>query len=643
MTYRDPNEPLGQDSPTEAYRAPTPADPAAPTPPPTGPQPAATWPSRRDTAPPPEGTQAAIPPAPRGRQSRARWVVALVVVALVIVASGVAAALLTGKAPDAAVLGWVPEDSVTYGELRLDLPGDQRANLGEFLSKFPGFRDQASLDTKIDEVLDRVVSSASNGEQTYTADIAPWFAGEIAFSMGELPDAATLTDPESRPALPEFVAYLSLTDEARAQAWFDDAVADVSPSTEDYNGTRLTLVDAPHSSDGDGTMAFGIPSGGRVAILGEETAVKAALDTRGEGGLADDADFAAALAASEDDHVGFLFLNLRRYMDWALSTAPAGSTDMCGTAFTDDMTDLVPGWVSMRGRVEGDGLVLDTAAPLPAERLVEQQNRASSLAGRLPASTIVFAAGQDIGATVLATIEMYRSDPACAEAFESIDAAVGFLGGFDDVLGWMGEGAIVINRTADGVEGGLVLQATSADDATDLLATLKTLVSLGGASAGVSIREETHGDATITVLDLGDAASLFAVAGMAGGVPLPPLGETGTRVELAWTVSGDLVVLSAGTDFVKHVLDTDEGSSLASDARYAALLERTGGRENTGVLFADITALRELLEQVGREDADSFSSYETELQPFLLPFDAFMQSSVVDGERAANRALITVK
>ena len=32
-----------------------------------------------------------------------------------------------------------------YGEVRLDLPGDQRAEIGEFLSKFPGFADQAAL------------------------------------------------------------------------------------------------------------------------------------------------------------------------------------------------------------------------------------------------------------------------------------------------------------------------------------------------------------------------------------------------------------------------------------------------------------------------------------------------------------------
>jgi hypothetical protein len=567
--------------------------------------------------------------------------VALVVVALVVVASGVAAVLLTGKAPDAAVLDWVPTQSVVYGEMRLDLPGDQRANLGEFLSKFPGFKDQASLDVKITEVLDRLVSSATDGEQTYGADIAPWFDGELAFSMGELPDPATLSDPNAMPAAPDIAVFLSLKDGAKAQAWFDDAIKDASPTTEDYNGTKLTLVESK-DDEVDYDMAFAVPGGARVAILGETNAVKAALDTKGDGGLAADPDFAAALAASDADHVGFMFVNLGRYMEWAMELAPAAAPDMCGSAFSANIGNLIPGWVAMRMRVEKDALAMDTAAPMPEEPPVVQENRASAIAARLPASTILFVEGHDLGTTLLASIEMYRSDPACAETLEEIDTAVGFLGGFDDLLGWMGDGALVVNRTADGVEGGVVFQATNADDASDLLGTVKSLLAFAG-SAGLTVREETHGDATITVVDLGDATSLLGLAGMSGGVEVPAPGGPGSRLELAWTVSGDLVIVSVGTSFIKHVLDTDEATSLGSNARFAALLDRTAGAENVGVTFADITAMREMLEALGRSDPEAFATYQTDVQPFLIPFDAFIQSSAVGDDRAESKSVITIK
>ena len=65
----------------------------------------------------------------------------------------------------------MPADTVQYVEARLDLPGDQRQKLGEFLAKaIPGFDDQAQLEPKLEDVLDRLVRSATDGKQTWTAE-----------------------------------------------------------------------------------------------------------------------------------------------------------------------------------------------------------------------------------------------------------------------------------------------------------------------------------------------------------------------------------------------------------------------------------------------------------------------------------------
>ncbi|MBA2300592.1 MAG: hypothetical protein H0W22_07460, partial [Chloroflexi bacterium] len=127
------------------------------------------------------------PAAPAPRNSRARWLAALGIVALIVGVTAIATLSLTGSSPASTVVGYVPADSVAYGEVRIDLPGDQRQNVGAFLSKFPGFADQAALDTKLDEVLDRLLSESTEGKQTYTRDIKPWFDGELAFSMGPPP------------------------------------------------------------------------------------------------------------------------------------------------------------------------------------------------------------------------------------------------------------------------------------------------------------------------------------------------------------------------------------------------------------------------------------------------------------------------
>ena len=149
--------------PTTAPLTPTGSAPSHPTPQPL--EPAVAW------AP---AVPVATTRAPR-RGGRLRWAAAIAIVALVIGATGVVAALLTAGASQSTVIGYVPANTVIYGELRLDLPGDQRQAVGEFLSKFPGFKDQAALETKIDEVLDQFVKDVSDGDQTYTTDIEPWF------------------------------------------------------------------------------------------------------------------------------------------------------------------------------------------------------------------------------------------------------------------------------------------------------------------------------------------------------------------------------------------------------------------------------------------------------------------------------------
>ena len=113
----------------------------------------------------PPGTPASAKP----RRSRVRWLAAAGIVALIVGVTAIATLSLTGSSPTSTVAGYVPADSVAYGELRLDLPGDQRQEVGEFLSKFPGFADQAALETKLDEVLDRLLSESTDGKQTYSA------------------------------------------------------------------------------------------------------------------------------------------------------------------------------------------------------------------------------------------------------------------------------------------------------------------------------------------------------------------------------------------------------------------------------------------------------------------------------------------
>ena len=136
--------------PTEPSSSTTTATPTAPLTPAT--RASATSPTYEHEVAWASGPVPALPVVPPGvprRGGRVRWAASLAVVAVVVLASAVVAALITGGSSTATVLGYVPDGTTVYSEVRLDLPGDQRRAIGEFLQKFPGFADQSTIETKI--------------------------------------------------------------------------------------------------------------------------------------------------------------------------------------------------------------------------------------------------------------------------------------------------------------------------------------------------------------------------------------------------------------------------------------------------------------------------------------------------------------
>jgi hypothetical protein len=567
------------------------------------------------------------------RASRSRWAVALGAVAVVTILTAAVVYALVGRSPDATVLGYVPSGTVVYGEVRLDLPGDQRREVGEFLSHFPGFADQAALDTKLDEVLDRLVSDASKGKQTFTANIKPWFDGELAFSAGPLPDPKTiLKGPEgSGMDSARALALLSVKDEALARAWFADAFkqAGATTTTESYKDVELTIF---AGKDGGPKAAFAILDG-KVAVAGDVASVKAAVDTNGHGGFAEDPDAKAALDAPTGDHIGFVYLALGPILDWSqsLGQAVSGSTVLgVPAATTDAYAKFVPAWTAFWLRVEGDALVMEAAAPKPEANLGPTKDRASEVADHVPASAIALVINHDTGATLKQALDLYKAEPSLKEVTDAIDKGLGILGGADNAIGWIGDTGLVVNRSGESIEGGLVVLPTDVEDAKRLFTSIRNLAPLSGV-AGVTFRDEDYHGTTISVASI----DVGALAGDAVKIPLD-------KVEIAWAVTDEYVVLGTGPEFVKHVIDTTDATSLASNDRYEALLARV--KAGTGSVFVDIAAARDQIEgMIKSGDAAGLKKYETDVRPFLAPFDALIASNSVGGDLARSTIVITVK
>ena len=577
------------------------------------------------------------------RRSRARWVAALAIIALVVGVTAIATLSLTGSAPASTVVGYVPADSVGYGEVRLDLPGDQRQEVGEFLSKFPGFADQAALDTKLDEVLDRLLSESTEGKQTYTRDIKPWFDGELAFSMGPLPtDAAAAQDTKAAASKARALLLLSIKDEALARAWFANVFSEagVTSAQETYQGTELTTFTDLEMVAAQAAFAL---VDGKVAVAGDVASVKAAIDSKGASPLAGGDAFKAAKAALTGDDLGFMFVDLRTMLDAALRLTESTAS---APPVSDAMLALVPDWAAFRLRVEGDALVMASVMPHVAAAPGPAQNRANGVAGYAPASTIALAAGNEYGATLLESIALYKQDPALAEVFAEAEQYAAIIGGFEQGLGWMGDTGLVIARDGESVEGGIISIPADAAGGRQLLTTLRSFATLGGSQYGITVREEQHAGTTITIIDLGSAEDLAALAGAFGGAAIPPDATTDLpdgNIEVSYAATDGVVVIGSSPDFVRHVLDAGAGQSLADDARFAGLLGRVGAT-HTGVSFVDIAAARGLIEGLLSEaTAEERAEYEESVKPFLTPFDAFIASTVAGGDLDQQRALITVK
>jgi hypothetical protein len=238
------------------------------------------------------------------------------------------------------------------------------------------------------------------------------------------------------------------------------------------------------------------------------------------------------------------------------------------------------------------------------------------VAEHIPASAVVAAISHDYGKTLQQVLAIYKSEPSLAPMMDQLETGLGVLGGPDAALGWIGDTAIVVNDSSGTPEGGLIVLPTDKAVAERLFTTVRSFIAFGGAQQGITVREETYAGTTIVVVEIADIGALTGMgsAGASPTVPLP-LGSLG----IAYAVTGDIVVIGSGPDFVKHVLDTTKASSIASNDRYKGLVERAG--KGTGSTFVDIAAVRALVEKAlaAADPGGQMAAYETGVKPAGVP------------------------
>ncbi len=546
--------------------------------------------------------------AARPGRSRARWLVAAAATLLVVATAAGATLLMTGDSGDPTVVAYTPADSIAYTELRLDLPGDQAAELAKVMKAFPGFEDQAAFPVKLTELLDQLAGKASDGKVSWKTDIDPWFGGQIAVSVGPLP-----AEPSSKDG--RAVALLTVKDATAARAWLDKLVADTgaTSSTTTYNGVEIVTV-KPASSESMGDVEAGYAVVGPVLAIGDAISIRAVIDTSGRTGLASDPTFKEASATVTGDRLAFFYADLETITQSA-KTLAAGSGEVPDMpAFLQDWT--AP-WVAGSVRAQDGAFVVESRSP-HVDTLGPRTSSASTLPAVVPATTVLLAEGHDVGATLAEVKALLAEQPDLADAVKQIDDALDIVGGFDAATGWIGEAGVAITRDGTDVAGGLVVAPTDAADAERLMNQLKAFVQLGGAQAGISVTDEVYGDATITIVDLSGLGGL--VDSMSEGAVSAP-----ADIKLAYAVTDQVVVIGYGTDFVKAVLDARTGESLAGTDRFKTALAQAGA-EHATLLWLDVTGVRGAVEDLA--PAEMFGQgYDSDVKPYLEAIDSVVAVS----------------
>lgn len=565
----------------------------------------------------PDGGAGPPPGAPVRPRGLVRWGVAAGTLAVVVGVVSIAAVFLAAGSVGSAVRGWLPPDTVAYLEVRADLPGDQRANVADLLARFPGFADQATLETKIDEAIERLLEDSG---VRWTQDVKPWFGGELGLVVtSAIFEAAAVLDEPGRfePAPPEDGAALliGVKDAAAATAWMA-AQVEGDMRTETYAGGELTLADGPDGT----TMAFAARND--VLVLGAEGTVRAVLDTGGASRVGAAEPFAAGRRAAPGAYLGFGFVDLAAFIDGALEAA--GEAAEVPQACLDEWLAAVPAWAVGSVRAEDDLLAFTSTVPEVGERRGTAAT-ASVIAEHLPGTTLVALRTREFGASLLAGLDrlggLLACDPQATDVMDQLRVGLAAFGGAEALVGWAGDAAFALDFGDRGWTGGFA--ATAADEAAAgrALEQIRAILALAGAGAdvGIQVREEPYGEGALLLIEV--------QSDLAGEEP----------PAFAATVQGG--VLAVGTvDFVKGVVDTEPDTSLAATEAYRRAVSAAGG---TGVseVFVHLAGLATGVEAM--IPAEERERFRTEVKPFLEPLEAFAALAGPPGATTESRAVIT--
>lgn len=582
------------------------------------------------TGPGPDGTAAS-----EARPRRLGPIAIVGAVALLAAAIGLAAATFvftSGTSATGAAAAYVPPDATFYVELRLEPSAAQDAALRDLLGRFPPI-EGLDLDRPLTEQVTELLDAKIAGEGldlSWSEDVAPWTDGRLAVAVLDLP--ADVMDPMAGPmgaGAPPVVAMLGVTDADAARdavaRILDEAGAPATTSTEHRGVTINTAAD-------EGAYAI---TDDQLILAQSADAIVAALDTEASGEtLAGREEVLAHVDALPADWLAFGVFDMTDALSAAMDAASAADEASVATlsrllehqsyigAFTVTATD--------------DGIAFDAAGP-PATGPFAPEDAERSFASEVPGDALYYSEGGNLGAALTEMITVMKdaaaSDPDGAAGIDTAESALGAE--LEELVAWVGDGALAIGWDGEQPYGGLVLEATDVDAAQRRLDQLATFAGLAAMdpSTGITIEEAEVAGTTVTTITWSDAST-----------EMVPLAVAGLAVQYA--VTDDRVVVGVGDRFVGRALELDAGASLAADARYADAVASLGGPSTVGTTWIDIAGIVEVTEPLLSEFGVPMDGVEVGGEdPFawLEPIDRLVTVGKLDGDVLVQRSVLFIR
>lgn len=476
-----------------------------------------------------------------------RGVIALVTLIGLTGAAFVAGYLLLFSVSTDRAATLAPANSAFYVSVYLQPSTGQQMNLSGLIGRLPGFADEASLDAKVDQVVQNLLSGSGID---YVNGVKPWVGNQVAIAGWP-----TGGDPLQI----EVVVIAEVKDRQAAEAAVAElvAVGGASFSPETYAGVDLQVADDRAYGFVDDMLVIGTGVDGLHAVV----------DAGGDAeSLADQAGFRATMDALAPDHLASAYVDLAAIAGSAAMGEQFGSFSTAGAILVAERDGL---------RVSGSAPFDMTAAAPSARDSFALGGEPSSLVDWMPdgtlAEVVVFGLGQTL-ADLEAASGATPGGQEITSTFDTVRAIAAFALGIDidaDVLPLLGREVAVAVTGLDGTlpSGQLLLWP---DDAAAAIAALDRIAERLSAVGGTSRTEDLDGT-KITALTIPDVG------------------------EVAYAVVGDIIILGLGTEDVAAALFAhDSGDSLGASDAYTRTFEVAGTRAGTEA-YVDVGALVELI------------------------------------------------